>query len=173
MTLHYRPNIENLSDCIKRLDSWDATGPDRELDCRIAYALGRDWWSDRGWWRALCDRDGFEEAWSYEPVWDRNVLFNYTSSYDAVVREIGEVMPEADQISWSCDPSGCGASVGVWHLSAPVTELEEHQPYIWPHGKGYANSGLHAMLRAFLQAVLQRERGDVFDVPKTSTNDLE
>ena len=160
--IHERPNVEHLIDCIKRLDSWECTGPDRELDCRIAYALGRDW----SGWRIQCANDGFQNAWLFEPVFDGRVPC-YTASHDAVMAEIALVMPEADQISWSCDPSGCGASVGVWHLSCPVdADIEEHQPYIWPHGKGYANSGLHAMLRAFLEAVLQRERGDKFEVRK-------
>ncbi len=161
------PEISSLIDCIKRLDSWDCTGPDRELDCRIAFALGHDWLGDDDFnWTDEVNTKGFEGAWAYPQVFN-NPVPRYTASYDDVHDEIAQTMPEADQISWSCDPSGCGASVGVWHLSTPVDpDIEEHQPYIWPHGKGYANSGLHAMLRAFLQAVLQRERGDVFEVPK-------
>lgn len=149
-----RPNIERLTDCINRLDSWDCTGPDRELDCRIAYALGREWTG----WRALCENEGFDGAWLFEPVFD-GVVPRYTSSYDAIMEEISLVMPEADQMSWTCDPSGCGATVGVWNLSSPTGNQEDHQPFIWPLGKGYANTGLHAMLRAFLEAVRQREGG--------------
>lgn len=157
-----QPNVEHLIDCIKRLDSWECAGPNRELDCRIAYALGHDWTD----WRDLCESEGFQGAWLFESVFDGRVA-RYTASHDDVMAEIALIMPEADQISWSCDPSGCGASVGVWHLSCPVDrEIEDHQPYIWPHGKGYSNSGLHAMLRAFLEAVLQRERGDEFEVRK-------
>ncbi len=167
MTIRHDPIVENLIDCIKRLDSWDTTGPDRELDCRIAFALGHDWYEASVSWRDTVVEEGFTAAWSFPMVFDHAAIPLYTASYDAVQTEIANVMPEADQISWSCDPSGCGASVGVWHLSCPVDkEIEEHQPYIWPHGKGYANSGLHAMLRAFLQAVLQRERGDVFVPPE-------
>lgn len=165
--IHYEPDIPSLIDCIKRLDSWECSGPDRELDCRIAFALGRNWLGNDDFnWTDAVARDGYAGAWAYEQVLNDPVP-TYTASYDAVQNEISQIMPEADQISWSCDPSGCGASVGVWHLSCPVDqEIEKHQPYIWPHGKGYANSGLHAMLRAFLQAVLQRERGDVFEPPK-------
>lgn len=165
--IRYKPDVPSLIDCIKRLDSWDCTGPDRELDCRVAFALGHDWLGEDDFnWTDAVARDGYAGAWTYEQVWNDPVP-SYTASYDAVQQEISQIMPEADQISWSCDPSGCGASVGKWHLSCPVDEdIEKHQPYIWPHGKGYANSGLHAMLRAFLQAVLQRERGDVFEVPK-------
>lgn len=168
MPLFERPSIESLIDCIKRLDSWDTTGPDRELDCRIAYALGHEWWGGFNVsWRWMVENNGFVGAWAFDPVFDKNSVPRFTSSYDVVQDSISEIMPEADQISWSCDPSGCGASVGVWHLTCPVDkDIEEHQPYIWPHGKGYANSGLHAMLRAFLEAVLQRERGDVFEIPK-------
>lgn len=167
MTLYNQPDVDGLVDCIKRLDSWDTTGPDRELDCRIALALGHDWYDrDNNSWSEDIRAQGFSGAWSYEPVFNGNLVPRYTASYDVVLAEISSIMPEADQVSWSCDPSGCGASVGVWHLSCPIDkEFEEHQPYIWPHGKGYANSGLQAMLRAFLQAVLQRERGDVFEYP--------
>ena len=165
--IHDEPDITALIDCIKRLDSWECSGPDRELDCRIAFALGHNWFGEDDFnWTDAIARDGYAGAWTYEQVFNDPVPA-YTASYDAVQHEISRIMPEADQISWSCDPSGCGASVGKWHLSCPVDEdIEKHQPYIWPHGKGYANSGLHAMLRAFLQAVLQRERGDVFEPPK-------
>lgn len=166
MTIPKEYDVEELARCISSLDSWACTGPDKELDCRIAFALGHDWFDDDNSWRDQVQRDGFHAAWTLPQVWGRDFIPRYTSSYDAVLDEITNVMPEADQINWSCDPSGCGAAVGVWRLSVPVSEDENHQPYIWPHGKGYANSGLHAMLRAFLQAVLQRETGERFKAPE-------
>lgn len=116
------PNIELLRDVLHRVNSvWEGT---RELDARIAYAVGMEW-CDSAWaysgtksWRDHVEKHGYVGCWNNDHVYGREdgVPF-FTTSKDAAFKLLHDVLPHHDTIGMDCDPSGFGAYVGNWSLS--------------------------------------------------------
>lgn len=162
--IHTEPDVKLLEVILAKLDSWNTDLPCRQIDCEIAFALGHDWFDERGFaWRELVSEQGFGQAWTLPPVWEFDLVPKYTSSFDAVFAQMRDMMPEIDNVHFDSDPSGASATVGVWHMSTPYRPGEADMveaPYIWPNAKCYNHSPHYALLGAFLTVVLQHVRGD-------------
>jgi len=112
-----------------------ASGGDRELDCRIAYALGMNWcnpkWSNSLHdWRQHIETHGFEAAWTSDHVYRNgydapptedyggSLVPNYTTSIDAALALVERLLP-----GWSWR-IGNRPGGGAWVLLG--TSRQEH-----------------------------------------------
>jgi len=153
------PDVELLRDALHRVNSvWEGT---REIDCRIAYALGMDWcnaaWAYSGTksWRDHVEKFGYEQAWHNDHVYGReDGVPHFTTSIDAAYSLNNMTKPFLDTISLDCDPSGFGAKVGSWNLS-------ENKLY------HYAKSSCGSLALALVSATLKSYIGYLTDTGET------
>lgn len=143
-------DIDLLRDVLHRVRSvW---GGSRELDCRLAYALGLEWknpWLDEPSWRTHVEAHGYDCAWVTDHVLNnlRGVPY-YSTSMDACFDLRWKLLPGHDYYKLDGDPSGFGAEVGNWFL----TENEMHD-----YAKSEGASPELAFLGAILIAYIGRE----------------
>jgi hypothetical protein len=154
MTLE-QPDIDLLRDALDRVNSvWDG---DRELDCRIAYAVGMNWcdphWAYSGTssWRDHVEKNGYISAWNNDHVFDReDGVPLFSTNLDAGFKLLQTVLPHHDTININCDPSGFGANVGNWYIG-------ENKMY------DYAESSCASFPLAFVSAILKAYIGKLTD----------
>jgi hypothetical protein len=117
--IYLQPDPQILKDTTKLVGN--AWGGNRELDCRVAYALGMDWVDDRlslKSWRNHVDLNGFDLAWMSDHVFHRTQGVPYfTTNMDECFTLKWRLLPHHDYFSIDGDPSGFGAEIGNWLLT--------------------------------------------------------
>lgn len=131
---------------------------DRELDCHIWYALGRNWvhprWTNSWYssWRKHVEEEGFKKAWLSDHVFDVGIP-PISASLTIVYEVMAEFLPQHDGITISRDPSGVGAEIGNWNLSHP--KGPQTMEY---HKSSHATEEL-ALLSAMFTVIIQKKDG--------------
>lgn len=129
----------------------------RELDCQVWFALGKDWvhprWTgDTKSWRDHIQYFGFKKAWLSDHVFDMG-LPPISTDLGLVYRTMHEYLPQHDSITLARDPSGVGAEIGNWCLSHPKG------PQILEYAKaGHATEEL-ALLTVMFTVIIQKIDG--------------
>ena len=130
----------------------------RELDCRIAYAVGMDW-CDPAWaysgtssWRDHIYKFGYDGAWNNDHVYGReDGVPHFTTSLDAGRFLHYKVLPHHDFLSLDSDPSGFGCEIGNWFLGENV---------LVNYGKSSCATLELAYIAAILQALHSKVSGE-------------
>ena len=130
MAIFKGPVLKHLKDAREHIrKEW---GGNRELDCRMAYALGMDWpWrgdEDGSNWRGWVEKKGYVGAWAFDHVLGTDRVPCFTTSLDDIFWAMHK-FARADEIKLACDPSGVGARCGRWRLS------DDDGPQFWPLGE--------------------------------------
>lgn len=144
----FRPlNLDQLKEGVESIRRvWSG---DRELDCRIAYALGMDWIipehveTGAESWRKHVETHGFEGAWVSAHAFSNDTVPCFTSDLNIVFWAMHH-FARADEIKLAVDPSGIGARVGRWRLNC------DDGPQWWPLGEA-SHAGVEL---AFMEALL-------------------
>ncbi len=142
---------------------WGVWEGGRELDCRVAYALGMQWidpaWAFSGTtdWRDHVEKNGYEGAWNNDHVYGRDDgVPHLTTSLDAIRTLHWTILPSHDYLNINADPSGFGCEIGNWFLSENI--LVDH-----------AKASAASLELAYLAAVLTAYLGKITDTGTTKS----